>query len=299
MVSVPVLSPRCQLKRAEPPYVLAGIDAFGQSRFQVKKTVDEGLHMKTVDKPDRADPKEAGPAKQEIAKTDRNEDQRNLELAPNRVSRLDQIRTPLFHRRRPPLIQPSEMGPPEPAMTGAGHVFDRIGLRVVISMVRYPRARHARTIEHGCEDEHLFDNRIEFHGSMGESAVVRHSRPQRTCAREAQTPQKYSPSRNGEQRDSDESESVDGDDVNERPGILRLDVPPWKCPRMTFAKPRAGLYSKIAPPHRPKRPERPPPKRKSSNIFKFMDTCLVFNLRKVLTLQGWKLSQLLCANRMV
>ena len=97
MVSVPVLSPRRQLKRAEPPYVLAGIDAFRQSRLQVKKTVDEGLHVKTVDKPDRADPKETSPAKQEITKTDRSEDQRNLELGPDRISRPDQIRTPLFH----------------------------------------------------------------------------------------------------------------------------------------------------------------------------------------------------------
>src|SRR6185436_19280769 len=96
------------------------------------------------------------------------------------------------------------------------------------------------------------------HGSMGESAVVRHSRPQRTRAREAETPQEYFPSRIGEQRDSDDSENVDGDDVNERPSIRALDVPPRKCPRMTFAKPRAGLCRKIAPAHRPKRPERPP-----------------------------------------
>ena len=111
------------------------------------------------------------------------------------------------------------MGPPEPTMPGAGHIFDRIGLRVVISMVRDPRVRRPRTIEHRSEDEHLFNDRIEFHGTMGKSAVVRHGRPQSTCAREAQTPQKYFPSRNREQRNSDENENVDGDDVNERPSI--------------------------------------------------------------------------------
>ena len=67
------------------------------------------------------------------------------------------------------------------------------------------------------KDEHLFDDRIEFHGTMGKSAVVRHSRPQRTRAREAQTPQKHFPSRNREQRDSDENENVDGDDGKRAP----------------------------------------------------------------------------------
>jgi hypothetical protein len=108
-------------------------------------------------------------------------------------------------------------------------------------MVRDPRVRCARTIEDGCEDEQLFDNRIDFDGSMSESSVVCHSRPECTRAREAETPQKYFPARNGEQRDSNESENVDGDNVNKRPSILTLDVPPWKCPWMTFAQHRAGL----------------------------------------------------------
>src|SRR5207244_8327792 len=74
MVAVPVLSPCGQLERAEPPYVLAGIHSFGKSWLQMQETVHEGLHVKAIDKANRAHPKEAGPAKQEITEKDRRED---------------------------------------------------------------------------------------------------------------------------------------------------------------------------------------------------------------------------------
>ena len=70
MVAVPVLAPRRQLKWAKPPNVLAGIDAFRKARFQMQKTVHEGLHMKTVTKSETADPKETSPTEEEIAETD-------------------------------------------------------------------------------------------------------------------------------------------------------------------------------------------------------------------------------------
>src|SRR5438552_14335539 len=177
MVAVPVLSPRSELEWAKPPNVLAGIHTFGQSRLQMQKTVHEGLHVKTVDQADRAYPEQAGPAEQEVTKKDGSDDERDLKLGPNRISLADQIRTPLLHRRWFPLIQPSQMRPPESAVAGAGDILDRIGFGMVISMVRDPRVRRSRPIKDRSEDEHLLDNPIEFHCSMGEPAVVRHRRP--------------------------------------------------------------------------------------------------------------------------
>src|SRR5438067_871229 len=66
MVSVPVFSPGRQLKRTEPPDVLAGIHTFSKSRLQMQKTVDQGLHVKAIDKADRSDPEKTGPTEQDI-----------------------------------------------------------------------------------------------------------------------------------------------------------------------------------------------------------------------------------------
>ena len=70
MIAVPVLSPCCDLERPQPPDVLAGIHAIGKTGFQMKKTVDEALHMEAVEHPDRAEPEEAGPAKKEVTEAE-------------------------------------------------------------------------------------------------------------------------------------------------------------------------------------------------------------------------------------
>src|SRR5215472_9665409 len=61
VIPMPVLAPRRHLQRTEPPDVLAGIDAFRQSGFEVEEAVDEALHMEAVEKADGAEPEEAGP----------------------------------------------------------------------------------------------------------------------------------------------------------------------------------------------------------------------------------------------
>ena len=43
MVAMPVLSPRGELERPEPPYISAGIDAFRKPRLKVQKAVHERL----------------------------------------------------------------------------------------------------------------------------------------------------------------------------------------------------------------------------------------------------------------
>ena len=62
MISVPVLSPCSRLKWAEPPDVLAGVDAFREAGLEMEKAIHEALHVKAVDQPDRADPEKTGPA---------------------------------------------------------------------------------------------------------------------------------------------------------------------------------------------------------------------------------------------
>src|SRR5262245_45157667 len=68
MIAVPVFAPCRYLERAKPPDVLAGIDTFRGSRFQVQKAVHETLQVQAVRHADRADPEESGPAEDEIAK---------------------------------------------------------------------------------------------------------------------------------------------------------------------------------------------------------------------------------------
>ena len=69
MIAVPVLAPRCDLQRAEPPDVLAGIDAFRRSGFQVQKTIDEALQVQAIRHAYRADPEESRPAEKEVTET--------------------------------------------------------------------------------------------------------------------------------------------------------------------------------------------------------------------------------------
>ena len=70
MIAMPVFSPGGELEWTEPPDVLAGIHTFRESRFQMQKTVDQGLHVKAIHKTDRADPKKACPAEKDIAQQD-------------------------------------------------------------------------------------------------------------------------------------------------------------------------------------------------------------------------------------
>jgi hypothetical protein len=68
------------------------------------------------------------------------------------------------------------MSPPESAMPRAGYVVDRVGIRVVIAMIRDPCARGAGAIETREKDEDLLDYGIELNGAMSEGAVISNRR---------------------------------------------------------------------------------------------------------------------------
>ena len=70
MITVPVFSPRRELKWTKPPDVLTGIDTLGEPGFQVEKAINEGLHVKTINEPDGAQPKKTCPTENEVTKGD-------------------------------------------------------------------------------------------------------------------------------------------------------------------------------------------------------------------------------------
>src|SRR4051794_39121005 len=143
MIAVPVFPPCRDLQRAKPPDVLAGIDSFGQTRLQVKQAVYKTLHMEAIEQPDRAEPEESGPAEEEVSKTERDHDERSLELGPDRIPRLHQVRAPLLHAGGFPLVQPAQVSPPEAAMPRARYIIQRVRICMMVSVVRDPCARCA------------------------------------------------------------------------------------------------------------------------------------------------------------
>ena len=70
MIAVPVLAPCRDLKRAQPPDVLAGVHSLRETGFQMEQAVNEALHMQAVDEPNRADPEKAGPAEDEVTEAE-------------------------------------------------------------------------------------------------------------------------------------------------------------------------------------------------------------------------------------
>lgn len=70
MITVPVLAPRRELKWAEPPNVLTGIDTLREPRLQMQKTIHEGLHVETVDEPNGPHPEKTWPTEKKVTKED-------------------------------------------------------------------------------------------------------------------------------------------------------------------------------------------------------------------------------------
>ena len=57
-------------------------------------------------------------------------------------------------------------------MTGARHIIDRIGVCVMIAMIRDPRAGRARAIEARKENQNLLNDRMQLNRAMREAAMV-------------------------------------------------------------------------------------------------------------------------------
>src|SRR5215471_8732701 len=118
VILMPVLSPGPELQRSQPPDVAAGINPFGQVRSQVQQAIDEHLKVQGIDQPDSANPEEALPAQQQ-PHTYGKYDDGGLQLSPYPVARPIQVGTPAANIRVRPLIDPSDVRPPEPTVSRA------------------------------------------------------------------------------------------------------------------------------------------------------------------------------------
>src|SRR5881628_402017 len=63
------------------------------------------------------------------------------------------------------------MRPPEPAVSRTGDVVHRVGIRMMIPMVRDPRPRRSRAVEDSKKNQNLFNDGIEFDRAMREATM--------------------------------------------------------------------------------------------------------------------------------
>jgi len=66
VIAMPILTPRADLQRAEPPEVLTGIDALRQSWFEMEQAVHKALHVQAIEHSNGAKPEKSGPAEKEV-----------------------------------------------------------------------------------------------------------------------------------------------------------------------------------------------------------------------------------------
>src|SRR6266704_1387005 len=110
MVLVPVLAPRCQLERAEPPDIHAGIAFFDM--VEMREAVHQALHMEGVDEADGAHPEETHPAEaKNQADANREDDDRRFGPAPDFVDATSELGGPALFIGGLSLIEPTKMGP--------------------------------------------------------------------------------------------------------------------------------------------------------------------------------------------
>ena len=140
MVAVPIFAPGSHLQRAQPPDILAGISI--RAVAQMCEAVDEALHMQRIDKANRAYPEEALPSQGSSAKQ-REQDDGYFSVSPHFIDTLVEFRAPILRISTRRLIQPAQVRPPKPAMRGAGNIFGRIRLGVVVPMIGDPTGRSA------------------------------------------------------------------------------------------------------------------------------------------------------------
>src|SRR5262245_42811997 len=112
---------------------------------------------------------------------------------------MDQIRTPLLHAGRFPLVEPAQMRPPETTVARTRHIIDGVRVRMMIAMIRNPRARRAGSIETREKDQQLLHGGMELDRAMSESAMISDRRTQTAGAREQQRTEKDTPSGQREQ----------------------------------------------------------------------------------------------------
>src|SRR5262245_54293308 len=126
----------------------------------MQQTIHEALHVKAIQHADCAEPKKTGPAKKQVTEADGNDDERNLKLGPDGVSREHEIGAPLFHARRLTRIEPPKVSPPNPTVSWTGDIIDCVGVRMMIPMICDPSAGRTRPVVTSEKNQNLLNDRM-------------------------------------------------------------------------------------------------------------------------------------------
>src|SRR5579883_2272603 len=144
MVVMPVLPPRRQLQRPEPPDVLARVAIFRAAK--VRQAIHEALHVQGIDKANGAGPEKSRPAEHK-PRADGKRDDRAFRICPEFVDAACQLRAPSLRIGGRRLVQPAKMRPPESALLRAGNVVWRVRPRMMMPVISDPACRRPRAVE--------------------------------------------------------------------------------------------------------------------------------------------------------
>src|ERR1700688_1120824 len=171
VILMPIFAPGGELKRAEPPHVLAGI-AF-RDVIEVRKAVHKTLHVEGIHQANRAQPEKAHPSEAQDRPDKNGQDNyRRFRIAPDLVNAAIYFGSPALPIGWRRLIQPAQMGPPEATLFGTRNVVRSVCSGMVLAVISDPARGMTGSVEYRPENQHLLDEAIGLQSFVGEHAVV-------------------------------------------------------------------------------------------------------------------------------
>src|ERR1700688_171357 len=208
VILMPILAPGGELKRAEPPYVLAGI-AFGNV-IEVRQAVHKTLHVEGVHQANRAQPEKSHPSEaQDRPNKDGQNNYRRFRVAPDFINAAIHFGSPALTVCRRRLIQPAQMGPPEATLFGAGNVVRSVSSGMMLPVISDPAGGMTGSVEYRPENQHLLDEAISLQSFVREHAMVADGR-----SKSAKSDKKRCKSENFKAGQGKQNYSHDGQHVN-------------------------------------------------------------------------------------
>jgi hypothetical protein len=92
-------------------------------------------------------------------------------------------------------------------------IFRGIGFRVMMAVLRHPRQRRSRSVEDREKDQDVFNHRIQSQGAVSQAAVIANRGPNPTDSSDRQGYGQHAPTRQGEQDQPDQRQSVNHHNV--------------------------------------------------------------------------------------
>ena len=169
VVLVPVLALE-EVHQRQPADVLRGRLVGAGVLAHVADAVDEALRVQREHQTNRPSQKNAASPNGSPIRTP-SATHRDLHAGPEAVRGRVDVLAVLLDRRRARLPEPAQVRPPEAADARAGDVLGRVGLGVVQAVIRGPRQRRSRAVQHREEGQHVAHHRVQLHRLVGERAV--------------------------------------------------------------------------------------------------------------------------------